>query len=112
MKKVIMFLFIGIFIIAFYEYQKPIMNSAEAMISAVDCLNNPPEHLGIFPDYIDIETIHNENVYTYLFQQKGYYNELMNKQRWEVKLKYDGKEPTVLLDAYSGKCISVYGPMS
>ncbi|MFN7252388.1 MAG: hypothetical protein ACK4M9_16645 [Anaerobacillus sp.] len=111
-KKIIMFMFIGILFITFYEYQKPIMNSGEAMISAVDCINNPPDKMGIFADNIEIETIPNENIYTYLSQQDGFYNKLMNKQKWEINLKYGDKAPTVVINAYSGKCINVYGPVN
>lgn len=112
MKKYIFLLFIVIIIILVFQYQRPIMDSAEAIDYAVTCLSNPPEELGIFPYDIDLESMPLENIFTNLTEQEGFYNQFMNKRLWEVRLILNEEVPTVVMDAYSGKCISVYGPVN
>ncbi|PIC67627.1 hypothetical protein CSV71_10415 [Sporosarcina sp. P21c] len=31
---------------------------------------------------------------------------------WEVTIKNNGAEPTVVIDAYTGKLIDIYGPLN
>ena len=48
----------------------------------------------------------------FLNQKNGFWNKLTNKKQWEVTVKYNGIQPTVVIDAYTGKFIDLYGPLN
>lgn len=33
-------------------------------------------------------------------------------EEWEVTIKYNGIEPTIVMDAYTGSFIDIYGPLN
>ena len=47
-----------------------------------------------------------------LTPKQGYWNEITNKMKWEVTIKYTDKESTIVLDAHTGKFINLYGPLN
>lgn len=51
-------------------------------------------------------------IHTTLSIKRGVYSELVNRRSWEVTFRYDGKEPTVIMDAITGEFITIYGPMN
>ena len=60
----------------------------------------------------DLKEISIENISVFLNQKSGYWNELTNRKQWEVTIKYNGSEPTVIIDAYTGEFIDLYGPLN
>ncbi|WP_239431556.1 PepSY domain-containing protein [Sporosarcina sp. ACRSL] len=50
-----------------------------------------------------------ENIIANLIEREGRF---FNRYKWEITVIYNGKEPTVVIDAYSGKFIEIYGPLS
>ncbi|WP_236560902.1 PepSY domain-containing protein [Pontibacillus sp. HMF3514] len=96
-----------------YEHQKPVLSTSGALIQAVKCLNDPPEDLGIRPMNIEVDTLTSEHISkTHLVKKIGLWNSMTNHREWEITLKINGKHPTVIVDAYTGECVSVYGPLS
>ncbi|MER2079682.1 MAG: PepSY domain-containing protein [Psychrobacillus psychrotolerans] len=47
-----------------------------------------------------------------LAQKQGYWNEITNNMKWEVTIKYTGQELTIVMDAYTGEFINLYGPLN
>ena len=95
-----------------YLYQSPIMSTGEAIIHAEKHLQNPPNEWRKSISNVDLKEIPIENVSAFLKQKKGFWNELTNRKQWEVTIKYNGIEPTVIIDAYTGEFIDLYGPLN
>lgn len=112
MKKVLFGLFIIIAMSFLYLYQSPIMSTGEAIISAEKHLQNPPDEWRNLNLNVDLQGIQIENISAFLKQKKGFWNELTNRKQWEVTIKYNGIEPTVVIDAYTGEFIDLYGPLN
>ena len=64
------------------------------------------------PPYVDLKEIPIENVSAFLKQKNGFWNELTNRKQWEVTVKYNGIEPTVVIDAYTREFIDLYGSLN
>lgn len=60
---------------------------------------------------MELKDIPPENIQVQLTPQAGYLNRLVNKQQWELTIKYNDIEPTFVIDAYTGKLITIYGPL-
>ena len=88
------------------------MSTDDAIISAEKHLQSPPKEWGKSLSYVDLKEISIENVSASLNQRNGFWNKLTNKKQWEVTVKYNGIEPTVVIDAYTGKFIDLYGPLN
>jgi len=86
------------------------MRTWEAVISAEKHLQNPPQEFSKSIPRINLEDIPVENISTVLNQKSGSWNQLTNRMQWEVTIKYSGIQPTVVMDAYTGKFIDIYGP--
>jgi hypothetical protein len=99
-------------ILFLYLYQLPIMTTGEAIFKAEEHLKNPPEEWKKSDTYLELKEIPPDNIRAYLNQKRGFWNELTNRKQWEVTIKFNGKEPTVIMDAYTGKFIDLYGPMN
>ncbi|CEG27171.1 hypothetical protein [Bacillus sp. B-jedd] len=94
-----------------YVYQKPILTTEKAIDSAVLCLNVPPKELGIVAVDINFDDISLEKLS--IDTKSGFFNQITNQRELSVILKTkDGKEPTIRMDAYSGKCLEVTGPLN
>lgn len=90
-------------------YQLPIISSTEAIIYAENVLKNPPEE---WEKSITYSGTSSENITTYLSERNGFFNKLTNKRNWEVTIKTINSEHTVVIDAYSGEFIDMYGPFN
>ncbi|WP_301107204.1 PepSY domain-containing protein [Sporosarcina sp.] len=112
MKKLLLVLVMIIVMFFLYSYQLPIMSTGEAIDSAQKHLQNPPKEWGkTFSDY-DWNDTTLENVVVSLNQKNGFWNNLTNRMNWEVTIKNNGSEPTVVIDAYTGKLIDINGPLN
>lgn len=112
MKKLLFGLVIIIAIFFSYSYQLPIMSTWEALDNAEKHLKNPPkEWEKSFSDYEWSDTPL-ENVVVSLNQKSGFWSDLTNRMNWEITIKNNGAEPTVVIDAYTGKLIDIYGPLN
>lgn len=110
MKKIVLGLVAIILMTFLYLYQSPIMNTVEAIIKAEKHLQNPPEEWAKSIPNVDLKKVPIENVSAVLQQKGGFWNQLTNRMQWEVTIKYSGIQPTVVMDAYTGKFIDIYGP--
>lgn len=112
LKKLLFGLVIIMAMIFLYSYQLPIMSTWEAIDSAEKHLQNPPKEWGkSFSDY-DWNDTPLENVVVSLNQKNSFWSNLTNRMNWEVTIKNNGSEPTVVIDAYTGKLIDIYGPLN
>lgn len=101
-----------IFLVVFY-YQSPVLTSGEAVLLAVDYLQNPPEEYGNhLESFQQIEDIQYELYRAQLLPKQGFVAELLNHRQWEVTIYYDGMEPTVVMDAITGEFLTIYGPLN
>ena len=110
MNKFIRGIVILLIIFFAYEYQKPVVTTNDAMKRAIECINNPPKHLAINPiDYTlkDIQAVH-----TSIDVKRGFLSQLTNQRELSVTLIFNEVEPTVNMNAYTGKCIRVTGPFN
>jgi hypothetical protein len=88
------------------------MITGEAIIKAEKHLQNPPEEWGKSISYIELKDIPPENIRATLNQKKGFFNKLFNRRQWEITIKYNDIEPTLVIDAYNGQLINLYGPIN
>lgn len=88
------------------------MSTGEATIKAVEHLKTPPEEFKVSIPYVELKDIPPENISVHLKPRNGLLNKLANRQQWEVTINYQGIEPTVVMDAYTGKYIDMYGPLN
>lgn len=112
MKKILVGLAVIVAMIILYQYKSPIMSTEEAIISIEKHLQNPPKESRKAISYMDLKEIPIENISTVLNQKNGFLNELTNRKQWEVTVKYNGIEPTVVIDAHTGDLIDMYGPFN
>ncbi len=112
MKKFLFGLVVIITMIFLYQYQSPIMSTGEAIIQAEEYLQHPPKEWKNSISYIDLKEIPSGNINTSLKPKNGFWNELTNKKQWEVTIKYNGTQPTIIMDAYTGKFINLSGPLN
>ncbi|WP_409276181.1 hypothetical protein V1499_11365 [Neobacillus sp. SCS-31] len=111
LKKAFYLLLVLLIICFAYAYQKPIMTTLEATNNAVLCLNNPPKELGIKADDITFDDI--TQVMFSIYAKSGFLNRITNQRELSVTLKTsNGKQPTIRMDAYNGKCLGVTGPLN
>ncbi|QUW22922.1 PepSY domain-containing protein [Sporosarcina sp. Marseille-Q4063] len=95
-----------------FQYQAPIISTEEAVINAEKHFENPPVEWKKSLSFSDLNEITPEIISVNLNQKQGFWNELTNKQQWEVQLEHNGTSPTFVLDAYTGKIIDIYGPLN
>ena len=112
MKKILLGLVVVMAMIFLYIYQAPIMSTGNAIVSAEKHLQNPPKEWSKSISNADLKEIPIENISVFLNQKNGFWNGLTNRKQWEVTIKYSGIEPTVVIDAYTGEFIDLYGPLS
>ncbi|WML45389.1 hypothetical protein [Neobacillus sp. PS3-40] len=111
LKKAVFGIFILLIIYFSYFYQKPMLTTGEATDYAVQCLNNPPKELGIKSFNLNLDDITSGNLF--IDTKSGFFNKLTNQRELSVTLKTKiGREQTVRINAYSGKCIEVTGPLN
>jgi len=94
-----------------YFQQPPIITAGEAINNAEKYLLNPPEEWKNSISFNGLEEIPPENISVYLIPKHGYWNEITNKLQWEVTIKYNGQESTIVMDAYTGEFLNLYGPL-
>ncbi|MDF2066518.1 PepSY domain-containing protein [Bacillus sp. Cr_A10] len=112
MKKILIGL-VGTLVMFFlYFYQSPIISTGEAINKAEKYLLNPPEEWRKSISFNGLEEIPPENISVNLTPKHGYWNEMTNKMKWEVTIKYTGQESTIVMDAYTGELINLYGPLN
>ncbi len=113
MKKAGITILVLAIMVFLFEHQKPVLSTSEAVIQTVKCLNDPPGDLGIQPMNIKVESLTSEHISkTHLVEKSGLWNNITNRREWEITLHFNGKHTTVIVDAYTGECVSVYGPLS
>lgn len=95
-----------------YQYQKPILETAEAIEIAKEHLQNPPEEWGDSFSDMQIQSVQIKDIETFLAPKYGLFNKLTNKRQWNITIKDGAKSPTVMLDAYNGEFINIYGPLN
>ncbi|MEH7223247.1 hypothetical protein V7112_05470 [Bacillus sp. JJ1566] len=94
-----------------YEYQKPIMTTEKATDYAALCLFVPPKRLGIESKEMNWPYIEAEKLS--IDQKNGFFNQITNKREFNITLiTKNGEELMVKLDAYSGDCLEVTGPLN
>ncbi|MFJ7648646.1 hypothetical protein ACIQ1H_13985 [Lysinibacillus sp. NPDC097279] len=112
MKRLLLGLVVITIMIFLYIYKSPIMSSGEAIIKAEEILQNPPKEWRNTISYLDLKEIQMDNINVFLYPKNGLLNELTNRKQWEVRIEYNGIEPTVVIDAHTGSLINIYGPMN
>jgi len=112
LKKLLFGLVIIIVIIISYSYQLPIMSTSEAIDSAEKHLQNPPKEWEKTLSGLDGNDAQLENVSLSLTPKSNFWSKLTNRMNWEVTIKNSDSEPTVVIDAYTGKLIEIYGPLN
>lgn len=112
LKKLLLGLVIIMAMIFLYSYQSPIMSTGEAIASAEKHLQNPPKEWEKSFSSFDWNEIPLENISASLNQKNDFWSNLTNRMTWEVTIKNNGQEPTVVIDAYTGKFIDIYGPLN
>ena len=111
MNKILIGLVVTLLIFLLYFYQSPIISTSEAINNAEKYLLNPPEEWENSIIFNGLEGTPPENISVYLTPKPGYWNEITNKVNWEVTIKYNGQESTIVIDAYTGEFINLYGPL-
>lgn len=112
MKKILVGLFALIAMTFLYVYKPPILNTGEAVEIALKQLQHPPKEWEKSISYVEAKEISAENLEVSLIQQPGFWSKLTNRMQWEITITYNGIKPTVIIDAYSGKFIDIYGPLN
>ncbi|MBD7908428.1 PepSY domain-containing protein [Sporosarcina gallistercoris] len=95
-----------------YSYQKPIIETNQAIHQAKQYLVAPPEEWKVSFSKVEDEIVPWEVNRTELTKQQGFFWGLMNKRKWEVEFKYESQQVTVLLNAYTGEFVGIYGPLN
>ena len=111
MKKILIGLVVSLVIFCLYFYQPPIISSGEAINNAEKYLLNPPEPWKKSISFNGLEGIPPENISVNLTPKPGYWNRITNKMNWEVTIKYNVQESTIVMDAYTGEFMNLYGPL-
>lgn len=104
--------FVFITILLSYQYQKPILETDEAIAIAKEHLQNPPEEWGDSFSDVQVQSVQVEDIEIFLTQKEGLFNKLTNKRQWNVTIKAKDKSPTVVFNAYNGEFIDIYGPLN
>ncbi|MBD7984375.1 PepSY domain-containing protein [Sporosarcina sp. Sa2YVA2] len=112
MKKLLLVFLIIIAMFFSYSYQSPIMITWEAIDSAEKHLKNPPKEWGETFSDLDWNDTPLKNVSLSLTPKSDFWSKLTNRMNWEVTIKNNGSEKTVVIDAYTGKLIDIYGPLN
>ena len=112
MKKILLGLVVVVAMSFLYIYQSPIISTNEAIVSAEKHLQDPLEGWRNPIANVDLKEIPIEDISVYLNRKNGFWNELTNRKQWEVTIKYNGSEPTVVINAYTGEFIDLYGPLN
>ncbi len=108
-------LFVLVFSAIIYFYQQNPMVSGEAIVQSVDHLQNPPaEWANSIPplDWQKFKQLPPENIRATLNRRDGIWYTFLNRKQWEVTIKYNGTEPTVVFDATTGNLIDLNGPLN
>lgn len=113
MKKAILTLVVIMFMIFLYLHQGKTLTTGEAIVHAMEILQDPPKGWG---SSIKIDTelneLPSEHIRTVLNPRQGFLNELFNRKQWEVTIIYGSNQPTIVMDAATGKFIDLYGPLN
>lgn len=112
MKRIMYGVLLVLGILFLYHYQKPILTTEEAVVQAYDHLKNPPQGAGIEEIQLELRNIPADNIQLKLHSKEGFFNEWFNKKQWEVTIEYQSVEPTVVIDAYTGKLVEITGPLN
>ncbi|MGB2872872.1 PepSY domain-containing protein [Psychrobacillus psychrotolerans] len=111
MKKILIGLVVTLVMFFLYFYQSPIISTGEAITNAEKYLLNPPQEWKNSVSFSGLEEIPPENISVYLTPKPGYWNQITNKMNWEVTIKHNVQESTIVMDAYTGEFINLYGPL-
>lgn len=113
-KSKIAVVVVAVFIaLLLFYYQRPVLTSGEALLLAVEYLQKPQE--GYSDSLIlrkDVMDLQHEDYRSSLTFKQGFFSELLNRRQWEVTIKYEGMELTIVLDAITGEFITIYGPLN
>lgn len=112
MKRILLAIcIIALFGIA-YTYQSPILETNQAIYLAKKHLVTPPkEWQASFPK-VKGQVVPWKVKRVELVKRRGFWCELMNMRKWEITMEYEGQEATVVLNAYTGEFIEIYGPLN
>ncbi|WP_433748084.1 hypothetical protein [Falsibacillus pallidus] len=112
MKKFIKAFLVILIILFAYEYQKPVLTSKESLEKAISCVSHPPAELAVEPVDAKIEDL--QTIQVSIQPKDGLFNRLTHQREMYITLGLKGKNPMtpmVQLDAYTGKCLRIIGPM-
>lgn len=109
MKKVLIGLVVTLIMFFLYFYQSPTISTGEAINNAEKYFLNPPVQWKNSISFSGLEEIPPENISVNLTSKQGYWNEITNKMKWEVTIKHTGQELTIVMDAYNGEFMELYG---
>ena len=87
-----------------------ILINEEAIANAKKYLQYQEEEKSKSLEKTDWNNTPSENISVSLHQKIRLWNKLTNIMEWEVTLTYQKQYPIVVIDAYTGKLIGVYGP--
>ncbi|WP_251639548.1 PepSY domain-containing protein [Sporosarcina sp. NCCP-2716] len=101
---------VGIAVMVFlYMYQPPILSTDEAIIRAEEHLQHIPMEWERAFEENEFQDVPWGNFTAELGPRRGVWNTLLHRQQWEVTVNHNGKEPTVVIDAYTGKFLEMWG---
>ncbi|WP_025783467.1 hypothetical protein [Sporosarcina sp. D27] len=112
MKRILLAIcVIALFGIA-YTYQSPILETNQAIDQAKKHVVTPPEEWQASFPKVEEQVIPWKVIRVELVKRQGFWNELMNKQKWEVTMEYERMQATIVLNAYTGEFMEIYGPLN
>ncbi|WP_313894266.1 hypothetical protein [Psychrobacillus sp.] len=112
MKKILLGLVITLLMFFLFQYQAPIMGTEEVVANLEKQLQHPPKEWEKSFSHFNVKEVSAENISLNLSPKKGFWNELTNRKQWEVNVKYNGLEATIVIDAYTGEYADLYGPLN
>lgn len=112
MKRILLTLCVITVLSFVYNYQKPLMETNQAIHQAEIHLIAPPEEVKASFPKVEDGKVPWKVKQTELTKCQGFWGGLMNKRKWEVEFVHGSQQITVVLNAYNGKFIEMYGPLN
>lgn len=93
-------------------HQTPVLETNQAIEEAKKHLVTPPEECQASFPKVTEQVFPWELKRVELVERKGFWSELMNERKWEITMEYEGRQATVVINAYTGEFIEIYGPLN
>jgi uncharacterized membrane protein YkoI len=87
------------------------MDTSETLAKTELILQKPPEKWSTLITPTDLKNISPDKIKTSLKKDRAF-KSFIDSYVWEISLEYDGINPTIVLNAYTGEIIDVYGPLN